>query len=369
MARPPSNSLVNKISMNQSYTSAAALAADESFISWVKKDCPPDDAYWCNWIQAHTGRQALAEEARTLVLLLSADTTGIRDGELEQVWQNLQQARERQQRPGEARILPFRWFQPRIAAAAAGLLALAGGLALYQSYFQAPLVYATAYGEKRTILLPDNSTVMLNAHSKISVPRQWGGGDTREVYLEGEAFFTVQHTSRHQKFLVHTTDGLQVEVLGTAFNVSDRGEVNRVVLAAGKVQLKVAAAGTTGQAQQIDMVPGQLVEMSEKTRQLTKRSVDTERYTGWTQNRLVFDNTSLGEIARMLHQDYGLQVVFEDQALAALRLTASFEITGLDSILYTLAETFGIRIEKQQQKLIFSKPKVNQTNNLSTYAK
>jgi ferric-dicitrate binding protein FerR (iron transport regulator) len=124
------------------------------------------------------------------------------------------------------------------------------------------------------------------------------------------------------------------------------------------------------------MQPGQVVEVSERTRQLTKKTADPARYLAWTHNKLVFDNTSLGEIAQLLAQDYGYQVIFADKNLAALRLTASFEIKGLDSILETLAGTFNLRIEKQKQKIIISKPKVNQSsnsitqsNNPITYAK
>lgn len=356
--------------MKPSYISAAELAADESFINWVKNARPEETRQWQNWLHANPGQQQLVAEARQLIQVLSQqEQEKLQAWELEQIWENLDRARQQSPAADEARIIPFRLFRSRIAAAAAGLLALAAGVALYQSYLPEQLTYATAYGEKKTITLPDQSTVILNAHSSLSLPAKWEAGKAREVYLQGEAFFSVKHTAGHQKFRVHTPDEVQVEVLGTEFSVSDRGEHNQVVLASGKVQVSIASQASRQHGKQVVMRPGQLVEISEKTRGITRKEVDPQAYLAWIHNKLVFDNTSLAEIARLLSQDYGYQVVFADKKLAELRLTASFEVTNLNNLLETLAETFNLHIEKQKQKIIISKPSFNQSNNSTTYAK
>lgn len=350
--------------------SAAELAADESFINWVKHAGPEESRYWHTWLLAHPGQEALLAQARTLVELLSQqEQEALQDWESEQIWRSLDQALHSGPAAGEARVFPFRLLRSRIAAAATGLLALAGGAALYQASQPDQISYATAYGERKTITLPDQSTVILNAHSQLSLPEDWEAGGPREVYLQGEAYFSVQHTKSHQPFRVHTPDGVAVEVLGTAFSVSDRGDHNQVVLASGRVQVRIAPGAAGEQEQNIGMQPGQLVAVSEKTRQATRQAVDPQRYLAWTRNKLVFDNTSLAEIARLLAQDYGCQVVFADKELAARRLTASFEVTTLDGLLETLAATFNLRIEKQNQKIIISKPSLIQSPNPTTYAK
>ncbi|MGV3639512.1 MAG: FecR family protein [Adhaeribacter sp.] len=352
--------------MKHPYPSAADLAADESFINWVNQAGPQDDLYWQHWLQAHPGQEELLAQARSLVLLLSRQQQEtLQDWESAQIWHNLAQARG--QNPAGGGL--FHLFRSRIAAAATGLLALAGGLALYQSYFPKQLHYATTYGERKTITLPDNSTVMLNANSRLSLPESWQEGEPRQVHLQGEAYFSVKHTASHQPFQVHTPDGVQVEVLGTEFSVSDRGAENQVVLASGKVQVRIAPEASAVQEQKLLMQPGQLVAMSEKTRQVSRKAVDPQLYLAWTQNKVVFDNTSLAEIARLLGQDYGCQVVFADKELAARRLTASFEVSSLGDLLETLAATLNLRIEKQDKKIIISKPSILSSPNSTTYAK
>ncbi|MGD1895272.1 MAG: FecR family protein [Cyclobacteriaceae bacterium] len=79
--------------------------------------------------------------------------------------------------------------------------------------------YATDYGEIRTLTLPDSSRVTLNANSAIHYAAKWDVDVAREVWLDGEAYFSVTHTQNDQPFIVHVTDGLRVNVLGTEFNV------------------------------------------------------------------------------------------------------------------------------------------------------
>jgi len=353
--------------MKHPYPSAADLAADESFINWVKNAGPEEERYWHNWLQTHPGQEERLAQARHLVLLLAGQQQEeLQDWESQQIWHNLTEARRQNPSGG---IFPYSLFRSPIAAVATGLLALAGGVALYQAYTPKQLSYATAYGERKTITLPDQSIVMLNANSRLSLPASWPEGEARQVHLQGEAYFSVRHTARHQPFQVHTPDGVQVEVLGTEFSVSDRGQENQVVLASGKVQVRIAPEAGAGKEQQFLMQPGQLVAMSEKTRLVTRKAVDPQLYLSGTHNIVVFYNTSLAEIARLLAQDYGCQVVFADKELARRRLTASFQVSSLEELLETLAATLNLRMERQDKKIIISKPPFIQSPNSTPYAK
>ena len=83
------------------------------------------------------------------------------------------------------------------------------------------LSFQTTYGETKRILLPDSSTVLLNANSSISWSTQWKQVGKREVNLKGEAFFDVRKMNGMQ-FVVQS-GGMKVKVLGTVFNVRNRG--------------------------------------------------------------------------------------------------------------------------------------------------
>jgi transmembrane sensor len=121
------------------------------------------------------------------------------------------------------------------------------------------------------------------------------------------------------------------------------------VLTSGKVQLSVAFSGMD---KQVIMRPGELVEVSAKAGTLTRKKVNTELFTCWKDNKLVFSNTSLREIATLLEENYGSTVIFRDPALADKKITAYLDAGSSDDILVTLSETFGIKITQKNQKII-----------------
>src|SRR5688572_14966035 len=116
--------------------------------------------------------------------------------------------------------------------------------------------YSTAYGEIESFVLDDGSKIFLNANSSLRVSRFGFGKSTREVFLEGEAEFSVVHTKDDKKFLVHTQDQLEVEVVGTEFVVYSRERGSKVVLNKGKVLIR-SLADTSRRT--ISVKPGEVV--------------------------------------------------------------------------------------------------------------
>jgi transmembrane sensor len=96
--------------------------------------------------------------------------------------------------------------------------------------------YATSFGMTRNILLEDGSEVTLNANSTLKVPKNLLTSESREVWIEGEGFFSIAKKPNRVRFLVHT-DNLNVEVLGTKFNVNNRRGNTEVVLSEGSIRL------------------------------------------------------------------------------------------------------------------------------------
>ena len=243
-----------------------------------------------------------------------------------------------------------RWSVRKIAASVALLLL---GVSLWYAWLaQNTSTYVTRYGETQTILLPDSSTVLLNANSRLTLSTDWT--DTREVWLEGEAFFRVRKIKRitspasaeHVKFIVRT-DRLNVEVLGTEFNVRQRSEKTAVLLKSGRVRLNLH-----NQPDTLNMLPGELVTLRAQSRRLDKETVNPEAYTSWTERRLDFDGTTLREIARIIEETYGYEVIIRAESLANKRFQGSVPADDLDILLEGLSETFDIRISRQNQQII-----------------
>jgi len=235
----------------------------------------------------------------------------------------------------------------RLAAACLGLLLVttAGWYAFRHAAFR---TLHTAYGEIRSVRLPDGSTVTLNANSTLRYRKALVRGNLREVYLQGEAFFRVRKAGQGNhpvKFVVHTGE-LDVEVLGTVFNVAARRARTQVVLQSGKVQLRLKEANKV-----IAMQPGDLVAVSAESPEVEQKPVRPEQYASWQRREWLLHNAPLRELADKIEDTYGLTVVFADPAQAGLRLHGSFPSDDLAKLMQILSASTGLQIRREQNTL------------------
>lgn len=211
--------------------------------------------------------------------------------------------------------------------------------------------HTTAFGETKSLQLSDNTKVILNANSSLRVPRFGFGSTSREVLLTGEANFAVTHTPNHQKFIVKTEKGVEVVVLGTEFTVYSRQQTAKVVLNKGKVQLRYREGETQ---KQVMMKPGDLVTLDQGNhlnREVTKQP---EKYAAWKDHRFVFDDTTLEEFAKIMDENYGIQVIIKDENLSKRTLVGSFRAENAEELLGIISEIFNIKIVKTGNAVILS---------------
>lgn len=245
------------------------------------------------------------------------------------------------------------WY--RVAATFIGFLFLFAAYYLVFTH-QSSVQYATQYQETKTITLPDGSTVNLNANSTLTYPSNWEENAMREVWLEGEAYFSVTHTADHKKFLVHL-DEVTVEVLGTEFNVQDRDGKAQVVLNKGKVRLKAKQAN---EEKEVVMQPGELVAFARDERTFLKKEVQPESYSSWREGILTFDKATLSEVIAVLENNYGYQVRLENPAMSTLEFTAKVSSHDVVLLLTLLAESFDFNITQQDNTITIKKRPVSQ---------
>jgi transmembrane sensor len=235
--------------------------------------------------------------------------------------------------------------------AATLLLLVAVSLWLFQSSRDL-FEIRTGFGEQLAVTLPDESKVVLNGNSILRYGSHWDENSPREVWIEGEGFFSVIHTKNHQKFVVHGVSQLNVEVLGTKFNIKTRQSDSEVMLAEGKVKLELDGGNST---QALVMKPGELATVRNK--KLSTQSVNKQRYTSWVENKLFFERTPLRDLSILLRDTYGLTVTFTDPTLETRELSGEISATTVDEILYAVAETLDLKVEKEGQVVrISSKP-------------
>ena len=238
----------------------------------------------------------------------------------------------------------------RVAAAFIGFAIMA--VFVYQSFVDSStVVYATAYGETLNITLPDSSIVTLNGNSTFSYQDTWDKQEAREVYLDGEAFFSVTQRN-NQKFIVTISDKVSVEVLGTKFNVSKRKSGTRVVLNSGKILLNLKEAKPN---EHIMMSPGDLVEFKENPKSYVKKKVDAEIYSAWRNNKLIFDNTTLGQVLIILEENYGLKSYYADRELLDQKVSGSIPAENIEVLLKNLSVAYEVNIVKKNGSIEITK--------------
>lgn len=207
--------------------------------------------------------------------------------------------------------------------------------------------FETAYGEHLTVELPDRSIVVLNGNSTLQYKSSWDVDKDREVWIEGEGFFEVTHTINHQKFIVHTERGMHVEVLGTKFNVKTRRYKAEVMLQEGKVNVEV---GGPDSSETMTLQPGDLATL--KDSRLTKVRVEPKEYSAWKEYKLFFDQTPLREVAHILEDTYGLQLIFGSESLSDRKLSGAISSEKPDDILKAIEESLNVTITREGAKVV-----------------
>jgi transmembrane sensor len=237
-----------------------------------------------------------------------------------------------------------RWWS--YAAVITGILIMT--YAIYFFVRKDTLRYATAMGEMRTLELPDHSLVRLNVNSTLRYSDKLDNGGPREVWLEGEAFFTVQHQHNNRRFIVHTAD-VDIQVVGTEFNVNTRRVKTQVVLSTGVVKLvlnKKGASGTAPERAPITMKPGDMVTYSSATEELSNKKVDPAAYASWRTGVLSYDETPVAEVIRSLQDNLGVVIRMEDDSLGLQTYTGSIPTNNIDVFFKTLERSFNVHIRK-----------------------
>lgn len=338
--------------------SAKDFAADEYFISWVKNPNKQNEPFWQQWMIEHPKKKHVIEEAKLIVRTIEFRVDPDAQERTQAIWKRITATNEVQKyMPAKIKVRPWAydnvWYRslPKVAASVIGILLF--NTVLYFIYKNQPIEYRTAFGEKQEIILPDSSTVILNANSKLKLNKNWG--TNREVWLEGEAFFSVQKkkvanqkkANNYSTFIVHINT-IKVNVLGTEFNVSDRKQNTVVVLNSGQIQLSLP-----NKEENIFMKPGDLVELLGNEQKLTKKVVDPQIYTSWINDEWILDDFTLREVALKIEETYGVQVVIKNKDVSEKVLSGIIPTNNLNVLIEVLSTTLKLKITKNNNYIIF----------------
>jgi transmembrane sensor len=247
--------------------------------------------------------------------------------------------------------MPPAW---RLALAAAAVLALAGGLwwsgAMSRSAPPASVAASlrevrVPLGQRAQFQLTDGTRVLLGPGSVLRYDTTRFGDSTRELQLDGQAHFAVTHDPR-RPFMVRTARTV-TEDLGTEFAITDYAgdSAGLVVVASGSVAVRGVTADTSRPATVLR--GGDQVRLDPHGRSAVERGVNLGATLAWTQGRLVFSDTPVGEVVTRLNRWYGGDVRLGDPSLAVLRYTASYGAASEATVVRELATAIGARLQQR----------------------
>ncbi len=214
-------------------------------------------------------------------------------------------------------------------------------------------------GRQAQITLSDGSRVWLNAGSKLIYPPVFAS-DKRVVSVEGEAFFEV--TKDIGKPFIVKTNGVDIQVLGTSFNVmtnADQGIVE-TVLVSGKVQIE-KNNNPWYKNEKVMLQPGQYARFEKEKEKIQVKYVDVESYITWKEGWYKLDRLTLSELAKKLESYYDIEIRILDIDTEAMKLTGKLDLKeDISQVLENIAIATAIDYKIESDTISIFKKKVRE---------
>jgi len=320
---------------------AADFLDDADFLRYVKYGYLNDVTFWEQWLQENPKQRKVFELAKLqLGLILSSAPLIAPQGFEGKLLADIKQSISSRKHALSVKRRNYYWA----SGIAASLI-----FALFSAwFFNSMITVQTSYGETRKISLPDGSQITLNANSTLSYPRAYAWKNIRTVDLNGEAYFKVVHFNKNQdniksgELFEAVTGGVEVQVLGTEFNLKERHGEAHIALINGRVQVKSKVTG-----KKYLMEPGNVIKVNAKTGELMVNESGSELQSAWTDGRLLVSQTSVNEIITAFEDLYGYKVILDNPALGKKKIDGSISIKSEQSLLFTLSNILNVNIKRE----------------------
>lgn len=209
------------------------------------------------------------------------------------------------------------------------------------------------YGKRTKITLSEGTKVWLNSGSRLTYPVVFNG-DTREVYLMGEAIFDVTH-NKEQPFYVKTND-YDVKVLGTVFNVSsyDDDTYTSTALERGSVEIKYAKKSFLGKSS-LRIIPGTLAVYDNVNERIYSKRVDVTKYMSWRDGKFILKKQKLEGILKKLARYYNVEIVVQSEELNKETFSGHLDLKeNIEKVLDVIKETSDLKYKIDNRKIVIN---------------
>lgn len=319
------------------------LLSNEKFIHWVNSSDTSQNQIWETWTDDSEVKVQAIQEAIFILKSMHFENVEIELEMQDLILENIHKTIKKQ---GTAKRIPL---QTWISIAASFLIILSAYF-FFQSGNQGIYDFATDLGEINKLNLQDGTAISLFANSKLWSNEKWSSNDSREIWLEGQAYFDVTDADQAdgKPFIVHTKHG-DIRVVGTEFNIDVDDDALEVALTEGNVVI----SNVSENIEPIEMIAGDRVTISSSD-EATKESIyNIYEYTAWTDDKIVFTGTTIEELAVLIQSKYGVKVNVLNKALLTRSLDGTYSNHSLEGLLHTVQATFDIQITRKNNSIYF----------------
>lgn len=348
------------------------LILNESFREFVEDTNPESTKIWNEWIADHPDKKKEIENAaNVLKALLNRQKANV-PTDKKVALANLLKLIDEEKPETTRTIMNFNSIWVKIAAVSLLIVGLSSLLNVFRtkSIDTRDLAFneiIVPLGEKAQIVLSDGSHVWINSDSKLRYPVQFGDS-SREVTLEGEAFFDV--VKKNGKTFVVNTHDVKVNVLGTAFNVrcypGDKNTQTTVVRGAVKVE------DVHGNKQSMIIKPNEMATLTEKAPDakqvsqlpsFTVNKVDPNNLVSWKDQLLVFAGESFEDLTIKMERWYNVKIKIDNEELKSERYRGRFvHNETVYQVLEAIKITTPITFRVEKDTIIISKIRTKSSN-------
>ena len=208
----------------------------------------------------------------------------------------------------------------------------------------------------KMVWLPDSSQVYLQPYSTIRISSDFNEAD-RKIILHGEAFFNVAH-NKEKPFKVYTHDVLTT-VLGTSFTInapSDQEKIT-VIVRTGRVAVSSGINESVDSKikQQVVVTPNQQAVFNPETKELTATLIQSPVVLNTPdRSKEVFDEVPITDILQKIEKVYGVEIRYDEKALAHCKITTAFFQEGLYERLDVLSKAINATYTVEGTHIVFN---------------
>lgn len=392
---------------------------DEYFQQWVLEGDSMTCSYWENWLAKHPDKKETAERAKKAIRLMANDEDTLSEADFNRIWQHIVERKGRLKHvPGPDRSPRIIFGTAlRVAAVFLGLLALSYGV--YQlggngqvdkfpvnsqpqvtlelqdgtirtmdekdsgiittangtkvvNQQQQVLLYNSDHGDgvtlaynqltvpngrKFELILSDGSHVFLNSGSKLRYPVKFLKDRPRDVFLDGEAYFSV--TKDEQRAFTVVTDGMNTQVYGTEFNVSNYKNERDIFTVLLEGSVGVYRSNNDQGSPPIKIEPGQRAIFNNG--QIDVQQANVHKYIAWKEGRLIFMDDRFELLLKKLERHFNVTIDNRFIEFNEKRFTGTFMTESLEQILQICQQHTPFQYQRTGNTIVITPPKEPKT--------